>query len=212
MSPKQARKGKTERQIVWEGVSFLAGIRVSPDRRFVRIQLTEKAAELQDILKVKTSVLTGQKVDAEVPFLKSHSFADGGRSGWRLRPCPRAFRPRSAKEKDRWWVLCITPRIVIEEEERVIREGIASPILREVVADVLHNPRLKTTREFYGHRRRQAICPCQQSHMDLAKGISARRARLPVSARQPRQGNGCWAFALSSFAIWGKTMPSRLSR
>jgi len=63
---------------------------------------------------------------------------------------PVHYRPRSVQEKNRWWVLSITARIIIEEEEQQIRLTMLNEILPVLVADVLKNPRLKTTREFYG--------------------------------------------------------------
>ena len=63
---------------------------------------------------------------------------------------PVIYRPRSTRAKDRWWVLRITARITMEEEEEQIRIGALHDILPLVVADVLKNPRLKTMREFYG--------------------------------------------------------------
>src|ERR1043165_4040414 len=46
-SPEQIRKGKKDPQTVMEGVTFQGRIHVSPDRRFVRIEFTEKAEEFQ---------------------------------------------------------------------------------------------------------------------------------------------------------------------
>ena len=47
-------------------------------------------------------------------------------------------------------MLHINPRIYIEAEESFIRQTTLDKILRPLVADILKNPRLKATREFYG--------------------------------------------------------------
>jgi hypothetical protein len=151
-SPEQFINREKERKAILEGVAFLAGMRVSPDRRCVRVQLTEKSTELRQVKKVK--VVTdnkGTETDAEIPFLKESThqqefeIPDGG-----SHLVPVHYRPRSVQEKNRWWVLSITPRIIIEEEEQQIRAGMLMEVLPIIVADVLKNPRLKTTREFYG--------------------------------------------------------------
>jgi RNA polymerase sigma factor (sigma-70 family) len=122
-SPDQVRKRQKGPQTVQEGVSLFAQIRVSADRRFVRVKFTEKSAELEGIDKVKVTLdNTGEEAFAEIPFLKEsgHSqvrdIPDGG--SFLL---PLHYRPREARGKDRWLVLCITPRIYIEEEERQLR-------------------------------------------------------------------------------------------
>ena len=67
----QLMKGEKQRQAILEGVAFVAGMRVTPDRRFVRFQLTEKATEVQQVKKVKVIVdKKGTEADAEIPFLK----------------------------------------------------------------------------------------------------------------------------------------------
>jgi hypothetical protein len=151
-NPEQVVKREKERQAILEGVAFVAGMRVSPDRRCVRMQLTEKATEIRQVKKVK--VVTdneGGETAAEIPFLKETShmqefeIPDGG-----SKLTPVHYRPRSVQEKNRWWVLSITPRIIIEEEEQQVRIGMLMEVLPVVVADILKNPRLKTTREFYG--------------------------------------------------------------
>jgi hypothetical protein len=118
------REGDKDCRAVLEGVSFVAGVRVSPDRRYVWLKLTEKATELKGINKVKVPGPTGKDVDVAVPVLDEdvHSRAviipDGGSE-----LAPVHYRPASAREKGRWWVLRLTPRIYIEEEERAIRRG-----------------------------------------------------------------------------------------
>ncbi len=125
-SPEQVRKGDKVPQKVEEGVSVLVDVRVSWDRRFVRVKFTEKSTELEGIDKVRVFVgETEKEVVAEVPFLKeaTHSqvryMADGG--SFLL---PIHYRPRDSRDKQRLLVLLITARIWIEEEERIIRQGL----------------------------------------------------------------------------------------
>jgi hypothetical protein len=151
-SREQVIKREKERRAILEGVAFVAGMRVSPDRRCVRVQLTEKATEIRQVKKVK--VVTdneGGETAAKIPFLNETThqaefeIPDGG-----AKLIPVHYRPRSVQEKNRWWVLSITSRIIIEEEEQQVRIGILMEVLPVVVADALKNPRLKATREFYG--------------------------------------------------------------
>lgn len=148
-SPDQIWHGDKKRQTFVEGISFLAAIRVSSDRRQVRVRLTEKTSELQEIQRLKVpNIVEEQKalnagdvkaleklakeVDAETPFLKetTHTqiveIADGGSI-----LVPVYYRPRSTQEKNRWWVLSISPRIYIHEEEEQIRKGLLPPIPRQ---------------------------------------------------------------------------------
>jgi hypothetical protein len=150
--PEQAIKGDTARQTVLEGVAFVAGMRVSPDRRYVRVQLTEKATHVSDVKKVKVLVdAQGKEADAQIPFvnetahIREFEVRDGGSI-----LLPVQSRPRLLQDTDRWWVLQLTPRIRIEDEERWIRMDMLQSITPLLVEDVLKNPRLKTTREFYG--------------------------------------------------------------
>jgi hypothetical protein len=123
-SPDQLRKGDRDPQAALEGVSFLAGVRVSPDRRFVWLKLTEKATDLKGLARVRVPDPAGNDVAAEVPVLDEdvHSrgviIPDGGSE-----LVPVQYRPASARQKGRWWVLSLTPRIHIEEEERALRRG-----------------------------------------------------------------------------------------
>ena len=163
-SPDQLRKGDKARQTILEGVSLVGELHVSPDRRSIRVQLVEHDTEIQAIQKVKLRDLERgpifydlgepppkKDVFGEVPALLLSKYtqmteiADGGTI-----LIPVHYRPRSAKEKDRWLVLAITARIRMEEEELRIREQSLEAVLPQVVADVLKNPALKTARDFYG--------------------------------------------------------------
>ncbi len=153
-SPDQVRRREKGRQTVLEGISFLGEIQSTPDRRYVRLKLTEKVTELQRLEKLKVwdpqAPAPGKEVEAELPILdetvssRPLLIPDGGSL-----LVPVHFRPESARAKDRWWALSITPRIVIEEEERILRQP-SPELLSALVADVLNNPRLKKTHEFYG--------------------------------------------------------------
>jgi len=150
--PDQARRGEKARQTVVEGVSFLAEVQVSGDRRYVRVKLMEKSADLEGIDKVKVWDAKAEKdVVAETPFLKeaTHSqVRDIPDNGSLL--VPVHYRPRSLQAKEKWLVLSITPRIIILEEEEELRKGAIEAILPELITDILNNPNLKTTRELYG--------------------------------------------------------------
>ena len=52
-NPDQVRRGEKDPQTVLEGISFLGTVQSTPDRRFVRLKLTEKVTELQRIEKLK---------------------------------------------------------------------------------------------------------------------------------------------------------------
>jgi RNA polymerase sigma factor (sigma-70 family) len=69
-SPDQLRKGDKSPQTIQEGVTLLAQLRLSADRRFVRAKFTEKSVELEGIDKVKVLDDAGNEAMAEIPFLK----------------------------------------------------------------------------------------------------------------------------------------------
>jgi uncharacterized protein (TIGR03067 family) len=129
-SPYQVRKGDKYAQTVVEGVSLAGIMNISPDRRFVRVKFVEKNVELEAVEKVKVLDNEGTEVVAEVPLLKEgkHSqvrdIPDGG--SFLL---PLSYRPDSARKQDRWWIICITPRIYIEEEEALVRKESTKAIL-----------------------------------------------------------------------------------
>src|SRR5262249_11293802 len=130
---------------------FQGKIHVSPDRRSVQVNLTEKATELQEIKQTKMPVLAGApRVIGETPFLNVTTRAqvleipDGGTI-----LVPIQVRTLDLP-KDRFWALAISPRIRIEEEERYIEKEALGEILPALAADVLKHSRLKTLREFHG--------------------------------------------------------------
>jgi hypothetical protein len=131
-SPDQVRKGDKTPQTVRQGVSFIATTRISWDRRYVHLRLTEKAVELQVVNTVKALDANGQEVAAEVPFVDEtvHSRMDVVADGGSIL-IPVHYQPRSARAKRRRWVLCFSPRIYIEEEERAIKKGLFQPTPNE---------------------------------------------------------------------------------
>jgi hypothetical protein len=140
---------------VLEGFSFEARVQVSPDRRWVGLQIKEKLTEVEEIkkLEVFASSVGGRvkEVPAELPILREITHAqdadvpDGGAHLLAVH-----VRPRALQAKNRWWVLHISPRIIIAEEEQIILQGYVKDDLPLLIADILNNPRLKTAREFAG--------------------------------------------------------------
>ena len=122
-SPDQLRQGKKGLQTIQEGVSLRVHIQISLDRRFLRVKFMEKSLELEGIEKVK--VVLGDKekeVVGEVAFVKEAELSrvrdipDGGTF-----LLPLQYRPRATRDKDRWLVAQLVPRIYIEAEERELR-------------------------------------------------------------------------------------------
>jgi len=174
-SLEQAIRGETGRQAIFEGISFLGQVAVSADRRSVRLRLTEKAGEIQEICGGKLTKPVRNVEGAESALVKETSqsqvleIADGGSMLVAVQ-----HRPRALRAKDRWWVLVLTPRIHIPAEEQMIRLTTLEELLPAVVADILKNPRLKSTRDFYGTAadKRFAL---------INSGVFAWPAELPVN-------------------------------
>lgn len=153
-NPDQIHRGLSRPQTILEGYGFVANVRVTPDRRFVRLMFVENATAVEEIRKTKAWPPFGppfKESDAEIAFVKesSHSqtleLADGGSI-----LVPLQYRPESARTGDRWWVLAITTRIIIDEEERQIRAGVVADVAPTLLADVLTNARLKALRALFG--------------------------------------------------------------
>jgi hypothetical protein len=126
-APDQLRQGKKGPQTLDEGFTLSAQVHISADRRFVRARFLEKSLEIEGIEKVKVVVDDrGTEADGEVVSAKEASLSqaryipDGGSI-----LLPLHSRPPAVRKKGRWLVAEITPRIYIEEEERV-RRGKAS--------------------------------------------------------------------------------------
>lgn len=122
-SPEQLRQGQNGPQGIREGITLRARMEISPDRRYVRVKFTEESAEIEGVEKVSVPIGNqGGKADAEIASVKEvrgslmRYIPDGGSL-----LLPLHYRPRAAREKGRWFVVKITPRIYIDAEERVIR-------------------------------------------------------------------------------------------
>jgi hypothetical protein len=156
-----------EAQAAPEGVSFAAGVTVSADRRYVHLKIAEKVTEI-DVLP-KPIALPRKKPGADVQEQVAE-LLDALRRGGPLEPVLSEsahshetdvpdggsvfmavqVRPRTLEAAERWWVLVVSPRILIKEEERALRETFLNTSLRPLLSEILTNPRLKTTRALYG--------------------------------------------------------------
>jgi hypothetical protein len=171
------------------GVSFEVLPLVSADRRYLRLQISQKIVQLAGIDKTKAlDVTTGKDVEAESPNLRRTSVTgtvqvpDGN-------PIlmPVDYRPPDKGSEDKVWLLVARPLIWIEEEVRERKKegqeispksiwasevqkdqerASAKPlpfndqvkeILQAIVTDVLTDPDLKSTREFYGTAREKTL-------------------------------------------------------
>ncbi len=101
-TPEQARKADKTPQVYFEGISFLAGVQVTADRRFTRLRLSEKSIQLGQIKKGTVLVdNAGTTVDTETPFLQEDSHTrvveipDGGSV-----LIPVVYRPGTLRERE----------------------------------------------------------------------------------------------------------------
>jgi hypothetical protein len=108
------------------GVSFRVKARVSPDRRFLRLEIAQQVNQLVKIDKVqKLDLMSGKAVAFEAPNLRRSSLVgtvdvpDGG-----ALLMPVDFLPAA---KGKAWVLAARPIIWIEEEERERRRQGGKP-------------------------------------------------------------------------------------
>lgn len=150
-SPDQLLRGDKRRQVMLEGVSLTADLRVSSDRRFVRLRLHETATSVGAAKKVKAFAEDGKDAEAVLLFLKEtrhtteFEVPDGGSMLSAVQ-----HRPQELLEKKRAWVLMVRPRIHIEEEERMFHKALQEEIAAALVADILTNPALKANRDLFG--------------------------------------------------------------
>jgi hypothetical protein len=112
--------GKKGPQTIDENFTLSAHVDLSADRRFVFAKFLEKSLAIEGIEKVNVLVdEKGTEAVGEIVFTKEASSSqaryipDGGSI-----LLPLQYRPRAVRNKDRWLVAEITPRIYIEEEER----------------------------------------------------------------------------------------------
>ena len=175
-------EGATLTGTVQTGLNFEVRPLISPDRRYIRVEINQNVSQLVSIGKTKKlDPLSGKEFEVEVPSLLKNSvsgaiqFPDGG--GFLM---PVAYQPAN---KDKILVLAAQPVIWIEEEER-IRAGGKNPeppqfrwsdeavaeeekpapvtrlpyndktreILQAIVTNVLTNPELKRYRASLGTR------------------------------------------------------------
>jgi hypothetical protein len=160
------------------GVSFSVKPLVSPDRRYLRLQISQKTVQLVGIDKTKVfDPVTGKEAEVESPNLRKTTVT-GTVQIPDIHPIlmPVSYQPPGKGNEDKVWLLVARPVIRIEEE---VKEGIditpqtiwacdvpkeeppapAPPVafnddvkevLQAVVTDLLTNKDLKDTREFYG--------------------------------------------------------------
>jgi hypothetical protein len=103
----------------YQGVVLKAGVSVSPDRRFVRLRLTQQVTEFVEINKETRMDPEGREYTREVPNLVERATTLNetvGDGAWLLVPVESA-RPGD-KEKKTVLLALVHPRLVIAEEER----------------------------------------------------------------------------------------------
>jgi hypothetical protein len=180
--PKLKKADRTTPGVGLIGVSFEVRPLVSPDRRYLRLRITQKVVQFAGINRTKTlDIATGKEVEVETPNLCKSTVTgtvqipDGN-------PIlmPVAYPPPGRGKEDKVWLLVARPVIWIEaevqvrkisaeeylqgfwqsahvakDEEPVPEKRLAwnedtRQILQAIVKDVLTNPQLKHSREFYG--------------------------------------------------------------
>jgi hypothetical protein len=107
------------------GVSFDVRPLISPDRRFLRLGISQKVTQLVGINKIKRlSASSGKEVQIESPNLLKKSVTgsiDIPDAGAILMPV--AYPPTGKDNEDKVWLLVARPFIWIEEEVQEIRKG-----------------------------------------------------------------------------------------
>jgi hypothetical protein len=121
--PKKGKKKETDSAL--EGVIFEVTARISPDRRFVQVQVTQSVSQLIGIEKTKQrNPFTGDEIELESPDVRKSTLtgtvklADG-------HPflMPVEYRPTGKGKDDKVWLLVARPFIWIEEEVNERRKG-----------------------------------------------------------------------------------------
>jgi hypothetical protein len=187
------------------GVSFEVRPLVSADRRYLRLHITQRVAQLVGIDKTKVlDPATGEDVEIEAPNVRKSSWTrtiqipDAGAI-----LMPVSYRPAG---DDRVWLLVARPYIWIEAEEKergpggqTTSKGIwktqvpkeeeppAAPagkplvldddgqaILQAVLTDVLTNPALADTREFYGTPADKTVALVDGDKLAWPRGFPAK--------------------------------------
>jgi hypothetical protein len=125
-SPEQVARGDKTPQIALQGFTCIARAAASSDRRYVRVKLSEKSVTARGFEKVKGWPRDRQEpVEAELPLLDETAHVrlvvvpDGGSVllASQIRPTV----------PERRWLLLISARIRIEEEERALQKRHGEP-------------------------------------------------------------------------------------
>jgi hypothetical protein len=182
--PHPTKSGKTLTGTDLAGVSFDVQPVVSPDRRYLRLHISQKVAQPAGTDRARTlDPATGKDIEVESPNLRRNTV-----SGLVQIPdagailMPVAYRPPGKENADKVWLMVARPFIWIASEVRELRKGggdltpqsvwdsevpkdeppptppvmrlplneDVKEVLQAVITDVLTNPDLKSTREFYG--------------------------------------------------------------
>lgn len=111
--------------VVSPGLAFRTGVALTPDRRRVRLRITQEVTELVKMRK-KTAMDAemGKETTIEVPDLARSSTSatirvDDGQ--WVLLPV--RYLPEATKKKGRVLVMLVQPSIAVEEEEGIRKKG-----------------------------------------------------------------------------------------
>lgn len=123
-TPDQVRAGHKKPQVIHEGISLKAEVHITADRRYLRIKFSEKSREIEGVEMVEAGAdADGNQLAGETAFVREQTSSfvryipDGG-----TMLLPLQYQPRAGREKGRWLVVRIVPRIYIDAEERRIRE------------------------------------------------------------------------------------------
>jgi hypothetical protein len=106
-----------------EGVSFEVHPLISPDRRYLRLRITQRAAQLSALEKAKVlDPATGKEVEVETPTVRktcvSGTVQLPDQGGFLM---PVLYQPSGKGNEDKVWVLVARPFIRIEEE---VKQGV----------------------------------------------------------------------------------------
>ena len=190
--------------IGFEGLTFDVRPQVSPDRRFLRLQITQTTNQLIGIGKAKIlDVTTGKDVEVESPNLRKSTrsgatqVADGA-------PVliPVDYRPTGKAGNGKVWVVVARPVIWIEAEAAERRQGGAKfvpksvwetkveppekepprlplnddvdQILQAVITDLLTDSDLEFSRKFYGTEKDKIVTLVDGDKIGWPKGFEAK--------------------------------------
>ena len=187
IGPHPSKEGETLIGTGMAGVSFEVLPLVSRDRRYLRLKISQKIAQLVRIDKTKKLDLsTGKEVELEAPNLREN-FLTGTIQIEDGTPIlmPVDYRPPGKGNEDKIWLLMARPFIWIEAEvkergfspsesvwesagpeEKIFEVATPLPdtdktkqILQAIITDVLTNPDFKKSRHFYGTEKDKTLAP-----------------------------------------------------